>query len=392
MITLEPAEAPDPRAGLLDTIRARRVGIETYVRRKAPVSRRLSTVSIVSSAVIAALTAGPALGGPSFAERVQQGLSLDASRTVWQGLCFAALVVSMTAAVSAHLEKTSDLRARVGAAEAAGVMLAGLQARLEYGGLAIQEAAQEYRDILAGIPFVPEAQGGTTSASGRREPRLALQLTVVVLAALLLAVTFVGLVRGGVAVEPGGEDAGTPPTASEVPTPTPAPSPGSTSATPTPSPPANATQGVFGGDTLDGSASLAIVIDADRAIAYVCDGRQLEAWLQGSFVDGRLDLSSPSGASLTGDLGDGAISGELRTPTFDTPFTATVATEPAGVYEARIQVNGTPARIGWAVLPDGSQVGVIAVGDTRSTAPDLDLTDLTFTHNGSRFTARKLGP
>ena len=283
---MEATEAPDLRAGLLDTIRARRAGIEAYVRRKAPVSRRLSTVSILSSAVIVALMAGPALGGPTFAERVQEGLSLGTTQPVWQVLCFAALVVSMTAAVSAHLEKTSDLRARVGAAEAAGVMLAGLQARLEYGGLAVQEDAQEYRDVLAGIPFVPEVQGGTTSSPGRREHGPALDVT----------------------------------------------------------------------------------------------------------VDGRLQLSSPSGASLTGDLGDRAISGELRTPSLSTSFTATVAEEPAGVYEARIQVNGTPARIGWAVLPDGSQVGVTTVGDTRSAAPELELTDLTFMHNGGLFTARSLGP
>ncbi|CCH87913.1 membrane protein of unknown function [Modestobacter italicus] len=386
---MAPTETPDPRAGLLDTIRARRVGIEAYVRRKAPVSRRLSTVSILSSAVIVALMAGPALGGPTFAERVQDGLSLDASQPVWQVLCSAALVVSMTAAVSAHLEKTSDLRARVGAAEAAGVMLAGLQARLEYGGLPVQEAAQEYRDVLAGIPFVPEAQGGTTSPAGRREHGPAVQLTVVVLAALLLAVTFVGLFRGA-AAEPGGEDTGAAPTASEVPAPTPAPSPGPTSATP--SPPAAATQGVFGGETRDGGASLAIVIDADRAMAYVCDGRQFEAWLTGSVVDGRLQLSSPSGASLTGAFGNGAISGELRTPTSSTPFTATVAAEPAGVYEARIPVDGSQARIGWAVLPDGSQVGVLAVGDTRRGAPTLDLADLTFEHDGRLFTAWRAGP
>ncbi|MCZ2860670.1 hypothetical protein [Blastococcus sp. VKM Ac-2987] len=386
MITLAPTETPDLRAGLLDTIRARRADIAAYVRTKAPVSRRLSTVSIVSSSVVAALTAGPALGGPDFAERVRRGLSLDASETVWQVLCFGALVVSMTAAVSAHLEKTSDLRARVGAAEAAGAMLAGLQARLEYGRLAVEEASEEYRNILAGIPFVPE-RGGTTSSSAGREPRLAGQVAVVVTAAVLLAVTVVGLVRG-VAVEPAGNGASAAPTASDVP----AQPSAQTSVAPTPSPSGNVTQGVFGGGTSEGGAGLAIVIDADRAIAYVCDGQQFEAWLQGSFVDGRLDLSSPSGAVLTGDLEDGAISGELRTASVDTPFTATVATEPAGVYEATIPVDGAPARIGWAVLPDGSQVGVIAVADSRSAAPPLDLGDLTFQHDGGRFTAQRLAP
>jgi hypothetical protein len=62
------------------------------------------------------------------------------------------------------------------------------------------------------------------------------------------------------------------------------------------------------------------------------------------------------------------------------------------VYEATIEVNGAPARIGWAVLPDGSQVGVLAVGDTRSGAPTLNLADLTFEHNGRLFTAWRAGP
>ncbi|OMQ14295.1 hypothetical protein A7K94_0217635 [Modestobacter sp. VKM Ac-2676] len=51
------------QVGLLDAISARRTGIHAYVREKEPASSRLSTISIVSSAVTAALTAGPAFGG-----------------------------------------------------------------------------------------------------------------------------------------------------------------------------------------------------------------------------------------------------------------------------------------------------------------------------------------
>ncbi|MGY1609984.1 hypothetical protein [Geodermatophilus sp. SYSU D00700] len=388
MTTLEPTATPDPRAGLLSMIEARRASTEAYVREKTPVSNRLSTINIVSSAVVAALTAGPALGGTGFAETVQRGLSLDTSAVVWGVLCLGALVVSVTAAVSANLEKSSDLQARIGAAQAAAAMLAGLQARLQYGRLAVEEATEEYRDVLAGISFVPEADAGAapgTAPAGRRERRVAWQLGVVVVAALLLGVTFVGYVRGAVATAPGGDGASAAPTASAAPAPT---------AAPTSSPEGPAAQGVFGGRVEEGPAVVAILVGVDEVIAYVCDGRQFEAWLQGSLADGRLELTGRDGAVLTGAVGDGAVSGRLRTAALDTPFTATVAAAPAGVYEARIQVDGTEARVGWAVLPDEQQVGLVTVAPgtdpSRRGAPPLDLTDLTFVFGGTEHRAERL--
>ncbi len=198
------AGSRDSRAGLLETIRARRGAIEAYVREQRPASTRLSTISIVSSAIAAALTAGPAFGGTRFAETVQQGTPLPQASNVWQVLCLGALVVSVTAAVSAQLNKANDLTSRIGAAEAAGVMLEGLRTRLEYGRLSVKDGAEEYQDIVAGIPFVhsestdpaSRADGGA-APSRRRTPARAWALaSVTVLAALLLIATLVGLVVG----------------------------------------------------------------------------------------------------------------------------------------------------------------------------------------------------
>src|SRR3712207_2633743 len=151
-----PDAAADERAELLLTIEHRRDAIEAYVREKPPASGRLSTISIVSSAIAAALTAGPALGGERFTASVQDGLDLDRAPTVWRVLCFAALAVSVTAAIAANLARANDLTSRIAAAEAAGAMLHGLHTRLRFAGLSLEDAVQEYRDIVAGIPFVPE--------------------------------------------------------------------------------------------------------------------------------------------------------------------------------------------------------------------------------------------
>ena len=47
------------------------------------------------------------------------------------------------------------------------------------------------------------------------------------------------------------------------------------------------------------------------------------------------------------------------------PFSAELSPHPAGVYQARIAINGLATRIGWAVLPDGTQVGVAVAGATK---------------------------
>ncbi|RFU19188.1 hypothetical protein [Geodermatophilus marinus] len=197
------AGSRDSRAGLVETIRARRGAIDAYVREQRPASNRLSTVSIVSSAIAAALTAGPAFGGTRFADTVQQGLSLPQPSRVWQVLCLGAVVVSITAAVSAQLNRANDLSARIGAAEAAGVMLEGLRTRLEYGGLSVKSGAEEYQDIVAGIPFVPAptstapgAGGGAAPSPGAVPTRVWALAAVAVLAALLLVAALVGLVLG----------------------------------------------------------------------------------------------------------------------------------------------------------------------------------------------------
>ncbi|GAA4753231.1 hypothetical protein GCM10023328_40610 [Modestobacter marinus] len=376
--------------GLLDAIRARRAGVDAYVQEQGPASSRLSTISIVSSAVAAALTAGPALGGTDFAETVQDGLALDRSQTVWRVLCFAALAVSLTAAVSVNLQKANDLPARLAAAGTAGALLDGLEARLRFGGMAVADAAAEYREIVATVPFVPrvrlDREGGTSEAgggaarAGRRWTDSAVRLAVVpVLGAVLLLAVLVGLARGmSAAPEPG---AAAPPAATAPP-----------AAEPSPSATAVVGPAVFGGRTTAGGISLAIVTGDGEAAAYLCDGRAIEAWLSGPVVGDGMELAGQDGATLTGTVRGDLVSGEVSTPAVTTPFVARAAEEPTGVYRADVQVGGADARVGWAVLPDGSQVGIVNVDGELDPAPPLDPADRTFRLDGELHEAQRLAP
>src|SRR5688500_9367818 len=105
-------EAESGRARLLDEVETRRKGIEQYLAAKRPVSNRLTTISVISSCVAAALAAAPALGGKGFADVVGNGLAIGQSDVVWRLLCFAAVAASIAAAISANLSKSSDLAER----------------------------------------------------------------------------------------------------------------------------------------------------------------------------------------------------------------------------------------------------------------------------------------
>ncbi|MFD3401592.1 hypothetical protein ACFWUU_12975 [Kribbella sp. NPDC058693] len=160
------------------------------------------------------------------------------------------------------------------------------------------------------------------------------------------------------------------------------------SATPlTPSKPATTAPAkppaVYAGRTNEREASLAIATKGERAAAYVCDGRSLEAWLTGTYRNGQLVLRSKTGERLTA-----AVAGNTATGTFTLSgrtlrFAIAKAGPPAGLYRAR---NST-STIGWIVLPDGKQVGVDNDG-TPAPAPPLDTTTRAATVNGVPVTAQ----
>jgi hypothetical protein len=163
---------------------------------------------------------------------------------------------------------------------------------------------------------------------------------------------------------------------------------------PSPAPPAEAApsptaepaavQAVYSGKTGGGEATVAVSVNGDRAAAYLCDGTRIETWLQGSVTGDQVVLTGRDTAALIGTVSGTTLSGTVVTSTGQAwLFSAEEARPPAGIYEARTTIDGLATRIGWVVLPDGTQVGIQNVDGERSPAPALDLEDTTFTLDGA---------
>jgi hypothetical protein len=150
----------------------------------------------------------------------------------------------------------------------------------------------------------------------------------------------------------------------------PAPAPAPTEAPPTtPPPPAEA---AYAGRTAGNEATIAIALKDGRAVAYLCDGKKIEAWLEGTVEGTTVALTGPDGASVTGELSDGAVFGQAAAKGKQWPYSAALATPPAGTYRGRVSVAGVQKRIGWNVLPDGSVTGIVSDATGVAPAPPLD--------------------
>ena len=147
-------------------------------------------------------------------------------------------------------------------------------------------------------------------------------------------------------------------------------------------------EAIYTGRSSGNEVALAVATEGRKAVAYVCNGQTIEAWMQGSVNGNQVALAGKNGTSLTGSLSGLALFGTV-TPAagLSFPFSAGLSPRPAGVYQARITVNGLATRIGWTVLPDGTQLGVAVAGQARHPAPPLNLGTNSFTLDGGSFKA-----
>jgi hypothetical protein len=111
----------------------------------------------VLTSLSAVFTAGPALGGVTFAEAVQNVLGLNSSSTVWKALCFLALLVSVGATVLTNINRSRDPVAELSAVEAADAELEGLATLLEFGQLSLEDGVKLYQQYVTKIPFIDDA-------------------------------------------------------------------------------------------------------------------------------------------------------------------------------------------------------------------------------------------
>ncbi|MEV6281436.1 hypothetical protein [Kribbella sp. NPDC051770] len=130
--------------------------LDAFLDRARPRNHRLGTIGVVSSALTAVLTAGPAVGGQEFASSVQGALGLPSSTAVWQGLCLLGLAISVVAAICTNLLRSQETAERISAAEQVGAELNGVQTLLELGRLDLASALEVYQKSLSRTPFIDE--------------------------------------------------------------------------------------------------------------------------------------------------------------------------------------------------------------------------------------------
>lgn len=119
----------------------------------------------------------------------------------------------------------------------------------------------------------------------------------------------------------------------------------------------------------DGEAPIAITVKAGKASAYLCDGKAIEAWYNGTATDGKLELTGKNGNALTGTLSGDTVTGTVSAGGKSWSFSAKLATKPAGLYRAS---SGTTT-VGWIKQPDGTVTGLANQNGTLVAAPPLDI-------------------
>jgi serine/threonine protein kinase len=169
-----------------------------------------------------------------------------------------------------------------------------------------------------------------------------------------------------------------------VPAPVPGP-PSSSAAGPT------LTEAVFTGRSSGNELTIAVGVKDGRAAGYLCDGKKVEAWLEGTLSGDQLSLHGRNAdTGVTATVGQRSLLGSLTVGGTVRPFAAQIAVGPEGLYESRRAVEGIATRIGWIVLPDGTQVGIRNHGGERTAAPPLDPVILEAVDDGQPIRAERL--
>lgn len=126
-----------------------------------------------------------------------------------------------------------------------------------------------------------------------------------------------------------------------------------------PAPPAAPTEKVYAGRSSGNEVTVAVAVKDGRAVGYVCDGKKVEAWLEGTVDGDKVALKSSSGkTTVDGTISDTAAFGTVAVAGKSWPYAAQAAVAPAGLYEGRANVRGVATRIGWIVEGDGRVTGL----------------------------------
>lgn len=247
------------------------------------------------------------------------------------------------------------------------------------------------------FPAIPPAAPVPAASPRRRVPRGPL---VTLAAGVVLAVVLGALSANAATEEADRRDTAAVPASPKPIEPTPAvqqsrPAESPPAAEPPSPPPATTApaekfRAAYAGRVKGGAASIAIAVRDGGAVAYLCDGRRLEAWMLGTASGGKLSLSGPDGASLTGSYDADSAAGSVTAGGRKWSLDIAAAKKPSGLYRSTAQVRGARVVAGWIVLPGGDQVGMVDTGGVEEPAPRLDLSSNSATVNGVPMTANPI--
>ncbi|MEU7817753.1 hypothetical protein [Pseudonocardia sp. NPDC049154] len=94
------------------------------------------------------------------------------------------------------------------------------------------------------------------------------------------------------------------------------------------------TDSAFAGRSAGNEVTVAMGVDGDKVVAYVCDGKQVESWFEGTVNGGKLQLSGVDG-DLTADATNQAVFGTVAVGDKSWPFSAQPEDAPAGTATDR---------------------------------------------------------
>jgi hypothetical protein len=149
-----------------------------------------------------------------------------------------------------------------------------------------------------------------------------------------------------------------------------------------------APSGTYAGKVQGGAASVAISIKGDNAVAYFCDGKKIEAWVQGE-VEETLSLKGKKGAVLNADYAGGKLSGTVKAGGKKWVFTVKSVKAPSGLYRAAGNVRNAKVVGGW-IIAEGTQVGMVNSDGVETPAPPINLSTGKVRINGTEVQAKPL--
>lgn len=147
------ATAPEP-SQVASLIRAKRTEVEAYLKKAAPSRRRLVNLNLLAGGLAAFLTAGPALGGKTFAAWLSAVFGLTAP--AWQILCGAAALSSVVATFSTQWIKSHQIDEKVIKAQGLSARLEALELGVLAGTIDAPRGMADYAQCIEGAAFLRE--------------------------------------------------------------------------------------------------------------------------------------------------------------------------------------------------------------------------------------------